>query len=489
MDPEGHPNVAGTFAQRCGAAGGPRHDGCEHRPGLDHANERCDDSPAVGGGPFVDTHDGPLSFDAFFGESYSRLARALYLLVHDRAEAEDLAQEAFARVYERWDQVGAMESPTGYLFRVGLNLHRKRLRRLAVAAKHVVRGDDHVPDPAEAIADHRGVLDGLATLPDGQRAAVVLVDFLGLDSAEAGEVLGIEAVSVRARVHRARAALRTCWRRRCLKTCGRPSSCRIGHAGRPTGAGVHDAAGAATGDHAADHLGDLAVAVMIGGGALVWQLRPEGASRIGRGRQSPRRRPSVHKHLRAGRRVRTVSSATRWPTPTGGSRRSRGLARRPDRTRARDGVPLLRSKPFSVRLSEASDPADRDGIDHRADRVVAVHVTPDPDDSFETDVRRIRGGVRWTILDEDALTIGGRPAVGFVYRSARRGISTSSISESAARWRSRSPGGHRTTPAWPRVPTGVRGRADDARDAHRALRTDHSASEGLRPVDVDHRWA
>ena len=105
-------------------------------------------------------------------------------------------------------QVGAMESPTGYLFRVGLNLHRKRLRRLAVAAKHVVRGDDHVPDPAEAIADHRRVLDGLATLPDGQRAAIVLVDFLGLESAEAGEVLGIEAVSVRARVHRARAALR-----------------------------------------------------------------------------------------------------------------------------------------------------------------------------------------------------------------------------------------------------------------------------------------
>ena len=82
-----------------------------------------------------------------------------------------------------------MESPTGYLFRVGLNLHRKRLRRLAVAAKHVVRGDDHVSDPAEAIADHRRVLDGLATLPDGQRA-------------------GIEAVSVRARVHRARVALR-----------------------------------------------------------------------------------------------------------------------------------------------------------------------------------------------------------------------------------------------------------------------------------------
>ena len=160
------------------------------------------------GGPFVDTHDGPLSFDAFFGDSYPRLARALYLLVHDRAEAEDLAQEAFARVYERWDQVGAMESPTGYLFRVGLNLHRKRLRRLAVAAKHVVRGDDHVPDPAEAIADHRRVLDGLATLPDGQRAAIVLVDFLGLESAEAGEVLGIEAVSVRARVHRARVALR-----------------------------------------------------------------------------------------------------------------------------------------------------------------------------------------------------------------------------------------------------------------------------------------
>ena len=164
-------------------------------------------APSVGE-PVVDVHDGPLSFEAFFAEGYPKLARALYLLVHDRGDAEDLAQEAFARVYERWDRISVMESPTGYTFRVALNLHRKRLRRLAVAAKHAVRGDDHVPDPAEAITDHRRVLDALGTLPEGQRVAVVLIDFLQLDSAEAGEVLGIEAVSVRARVHRARAVLR-----------------------------------------------------------------------------------------------------------------------------------------------------------------------------------------------------------------------------------------------------------------------------------------
>jgi RNA polymerase sigma-70 factor, ECF subfamily len=51
-------------------------------------------------------------------------------------------------------------------------------------------------------------LAALALLPATQRAAVVLVDWAGMTAEEAGRVLGIQPVSVRGRLHRARAVLR-----------------------------------------------------------------------------------------------------------------------------------------------------------------------------------------------------------------------------------------------------------------------------------------
>jgi RNA polymerase sigma factor (sigma-70 family) len=75
------------------------------------------------------------SFEGFFEEHYERLLRVMYLSTGDRHEAEDLAQDAFVRVYERWDRVRGMERPDGYLYRTALNLRRSRLRRLAVATR------------------------------------------------------------------------------------------------------------------------------------------------------------------------------------------------------------------------------------------------------------------------------------------------------------------------------------------------------------------
>lgn len=148
------------------------------------------------------------SFERFFEDEYARLARALFLVTGDPGESEELAQEALVRVYERWDRVGGLESPTGYLYRTALNLHRSRLRRLAAAARRLVAPAPPSPDPA-AVAEARDELGrALDALPRAQREAVVLVDWLGMDAAEAGRVLGIEAVSVRVRLSRARAALR-----------------------------------------------------------------------------------------------------------------------------------------------------------------------------------------------------------------------------------------------------------------------------------------
>ena len=58
-----------------------------------------------------------LGFEELFDAEYLKLARAMHLLAGDRSEGEDLAQEALAKVYERWNRVREMDSPLGYVYR------------------------------------------------------------------------------------------------------------------------------------------------------------------------------------------------------------------------------------------------------------------------------------------------------------------------------------------------------------------------------------
>jgi RNA polymerase sigma-70 factor (ECF subfamily) len=154
----------------------------------------------------VDAKTEALDFRAFFEHERVRLVRATLLLTGNVAEAEDLAQEALARVLERWDRVSEMESPEGYLYRTALNLNRKRLRRMTIAARRVLGVSDH--DALAAAEDRVDVLRAISSLPRPQREALILVVWLGYGTEEAGRLLGIEPGSVRGRLHRARQALR-----------------------------------------------------------------------------------------------------------------------------------------------------------------------------------------------------------------------------------------------------------------------------------------
>jgi RNA polymerase sigma-70 factor, ECF subfamily len=149
----------------------------------------------------------PRPFEEFFEAQHLRLARALYLLTGSAAEADELAQEALVRVWERWGRVGQMASPEGYLFRTALNLHRSRLRRLTSRARHMF---DPAPmtDPAEVVGDRDRIARALDSLPVGQRGAVVLVEWLGMSQEDAASALRIKPGSLRARLSRAKAALR-----------------------------------------------------------------------------------------------------------------------------------------------------------------------------------------------------------------------------------------------------------------------------------------
>ena len=148
-----------------------------------------------------------LDFESFFRAEYRSLCQALVLLVGDAFEAEEIAQETMTRVLERWDRVGVMDSPAGYAYRTALNLQRKRIRRLAVRAKRRFASVP-VADIGPAASDRHDVQRAMQALPDGLRAALILVDWLDMDTEEAGRVLGLKPASVRVRLHRARSALR-----------------------------------------------------------------------------------------------------------------------------------------------------------------------------------------------------------------------------------------------------------------------------------------
>jgi RNA polymerase sigma-70 factor, ECF subfamily len=147
-----------------------------------------------------------LGFTDFFAGRFERLVRACLLLTGSIAEGEDLAQEAMAKVLERWDRVSVMEDPEGYLYRTALNLHRNALRRLAMATR--LRVSEEPAEDSDATDRRLDLLRAIRSLPRPQREALVLVEWLGYSAEEAGRLLGIEPASVRGRLHRARESLR-----------------------------------------------------------------------------------------------------------------------------------------------------------------------------------------------------------------------------------------------------------------------------------------
>jgi RNA polymerase sigma factor (sigma-70 family) len=147
------------------------------------------------------------SFEDFVDREYGRLYSALCLMARDRTEAQDVTQDAFLGVWERWERVRAMDSPVGYLYRTALNLYRKRLRRAAVALRRSI-GLGRPRDELAEVEDRDVIVRALRALTPRQRESVVLTDLLGYSSDDAAQLMGIKAPTVRALATQARAAVR-----------------------------------------------------------------------------------------------------------------------------------------------------------------------------------------------------------------------------------------------------------------------------------------
>jgi RNA polymerase sigma-70 factor (ECF subfamily) len=156
--------------------------------------------------------DGPVafaqSFDDFFEVEHERLLGALYLVTGNLPEAEDLMQDAFVKVLQRWDLVQSLADPTGYLYRTAMNGFRTKYRRARMVVRKTMSLGRSEVDRFSEVEMREEVRRALAGLTPRQRAAIVLTELLGYPPSEAARSLGIKASTVRALTTQARATLR-----------------------------------------------------------------------------------------------------------------------------------------------------------------------------------------------------------------------------------------------------------------------------------------
>ena len=131
----------------------------------------------------------------------------LCLVTGDRHEADEIAQEAFVKVWDHWERVQAHPDPPSYLYRTAFNVHRSRYRRSVRAAKRRLSAPPESDVFAE-VDDHVTLASAMRRLTPRQRAAVTLTELMELTSGEAAEILGIAPSTVRVLAAKARSALR-----------------------------------------------------------------------------------------------------------------------------------------------------------------------------------------------------------------------------------------------------------------------------------------
>lgn len=151
----------------------------------------------------------PAPFASFVAASGSRLLRLAYGLTGDRGLAEDLLQEALAKVYLRWGRIADPTAAEAYTRRVLVTTHVSLWRRRRVVESLTDRVPDAAGQDVYAALDGRDELwTALGALGRKQRAVIVLRYFEDRDDHEIAALLGCTAATVRSQAARALATLR-----------------------------------------------------------------------------------------------------------------------------------------------------------------------------------------------------------------------------------------------------------------------------------------
>ena len=141
------------------------------------------------------------------------VVRALAFTVGSLSLAEDAADEAMARAFQKWSEVSRFENPAGWVYRVGLNWSRswkrsaqrrkRREEKVAHSDLRTTSAGTQVP-----LSDSQVLIDALAQLSVEQRAVVVLRHYCDWSVAEVAAALGISEGTVKSRSNRGLEKLR-----------------------------------------------------------------------------------------------------------------------------------------------------------------------------------------------------------------------------------------------------------------------------------------
>lgn len=142
-----------------------------------------------------------------FDQNFVSLRRLAFALLGDASAADEVAQDAFVRLYASWRRLDDLDHPPTYLRKIVLNLCRSRGRRAALQRRsEPLLRDDHVTREPD-VALRLDVWRALEMLPQRQRACVVLRYLEDLSEADVAQLLDCSIGTVKSQLHKARAKL------------------------------------------------------------------------------------------------------------------------------------------------------------------------------------------------------------------------------------------------------------------------------------------
>lgn len=142
-------------------------------------------------------------FESWYLREHPKVVAALTWVSGDPHLAADAADEAFARAYANWRKVEQMSSPGGWVYRVAVNVVRRRMRRTALERR--------TAEPPAEVAElvDREIWTVVGQLPERQRIAVVLRYVLDLPEQEVATAMRISRGTVASALATARRRLAT----------------------------------------------------------------------------------------------------------------------------------------------------------------------------------------------------------------------------------------------------------------------------------------
>ncbi len=140
-------------------------------------------------------------FEHLYQAEYPAMVRLARRLVDTNERAEEIVQDAFAKVYDRWDR---LDQPGGYLRTAVVNGARSELRKREVRRRV---GLQHRREPEPGDRDY--LLDALDRLPAKRKTALVLRYYADLPEREIAEIMGVRPGTVKSLLSRGLAELRT----------------------------------------------------------------------------------------------------------------------------------------------------------------------------------------------------------------------------------------------------------------------------------------